>query len=542
MALPIITAHPIQLTFIAACAEVYLQEEDALTGAARRGIAYLIRADRAVTTAKVASHREVGQRLWLRFSGGLRQAVVLACDEEADCTLLSLQPAVLSQVALTLRRSLCQPGDACQTWAAMPTLRSPGQVVQALVEEPLGEDGLRGPAMLLHMVAGGEHLSESLAGSPILHDGFVVGHLRSVVQKGGETFLLCCPAPYIGGLEFLPYVSLPLQPPKASYLPAWYVPRPDEETRALDCLEAPARPLFLYAPERHGKTWFLEHLLASVRARGHFGVRVNLELLPVSARTSLDAFLAELSTRLYRKFESRLKGLPGSPSGSSLAALLELVLQAVAPQRFYLTFDRFDTLRDTMFYDGFVALLAELIERSAQSAATPWPSLRLVLLSATAPDWLVRPMVARPFVAVSQELLDFSSTQLLFLAKLYKLQPTPKELTALQALVGGHPYLCRVAMYAAAVRGETLSDVLYSRGTASAVFDFFLETCQQRLTTQPGLWPTLERVLREQSLHALDRLLLPRLERMGIVRRKDPNGTQPEYTLRYPLYRRLLEL
>ena len=113
---------------------------------------------------------------------------------------------------------------------------------------------------------------------------------------------------------------------------------------------------------------------------------------------------------------------------------------------------------------------------------------------------------------------------------------------ALQALVGGHPYLARIAFYAAASRAESLGEVLRDRGGTETVFDPFLEACQRRAAAQPGLWPTLLRVLREQPLEALDRLLLPRLERMGIVRRLEGPGPHPEYALRYPIFRRLLEL
>jgi hypothetical protein len=67
------------------------------------------------------------------------------------------------------------------------------------------------------------------------------------------------------------------------------------------------------------------------------------------------------------------------------------------------------------------------------------------------------------------------------------------------------------------------------------VFDNFLETCRQRLLVQPGLWPTAERALQGKPLSALDRVVLPRLERLGLVRL---DGDSCE--ARYPLYKRLL--
>jgi hypothetical protein len=193
-----------------------------------------------------------------------------------------------------------------------------------------------------------------------------------------------------------------------------------------------------------------------------------------------------------------------------------------------------------MFHDGFVDTLADFCERGG--GQTPFAALRLCLLSATGPEWLVRPLGTRPLLATTRELPDFTPEELLRLARLHRLDPDETELAALRALVGGQPYLSRVALYAAAVRGETLGEVLRSRPQGRSVFDPYLEACQRRVAAQPGLWPTLLRVLREEPLEALDRLLLPRLWRMGIVRREGPGDPHPEYALRYPLYRRLLDL
>lgn len=543
MTVPLITAHPVQLTFAAGCADVYKEENGAADGDPRLGVAYLIHQARAVTAASILADCELGQAVWLRFSGGLRAATLLARDDEVDCALLELQPAVVSQLVMKLRHGLCQPGDACQTWAATPTLRSPGQVVQALVHEPLGEDGLRSPTLLLRMVAGSERWHKNLAGSPILHDGYVIGHLRTIMQLGGETLLLACPAPYVGALEqtIAPRADLPPQPPKASYAPAWYIPRPMEESRVREWLKLPGRPLFIWAPEGHGKTWYLRRLQHEMREQGTSVICINLERMSQDSRTGLEAFVAEVEQLLLRQLmaERLLPVLPQS-APLHLEGMLDLALRACAPRPMYVALDQFDALRDTMFQEGFITLLAGFAARSAYDTA--WRGLRLLLFSATAPDWLLRTLSTRPFASVAQELPDLSLLQMETLARLHQLTPTQSELLALQALIGGQPCLARVALYVAAVRGESLSQILHRRTAAPTVFDPFLEACQRRVAAQPGLWPTLLRILREQPLQALDRLLLPRLERMGIVWRADAGQAQPEYTLRYPLYRRLLEL
>jgi hypothetical protein len=556
---PIITAHPVQLTFAAACADVYGEESHARAAGPRRGIAYLVSSEYAATAAQVVGECPLGETLWLRFSGGLRPAQLVFRDEEADCAVLVLRPAIISQLALRLYSGLCQPGDACQTWAASPNLRAPGEVVQALVLEPLGEDELRAPALLLHMVAGaarggpGEPWYKDLAGCPFLHNGYVVGHLRTVKNHGGMTQILCCAAPYVDALlaaralenSAAPALAQapPRQPPKASYSPLHYVQRKSDEARALDACKAAAPPLLVFAPERHGKTWFLSHLLGMVKRAGGVAVSVNLERLPAPAWTSLPAFLSELQKRLLERLAEAWNephlAKPGALSELPITELFAVVLQRCGPRGFYLGLDQFDTLRDTMFLEGFIALLAEWVERSQREPS--WSLLRILLFSSTAPDWLVRPLPARPFTVQPQELPDLSTAQLGALCRLHGLEPSPTEIAQLQALIGGQPYLWRVALYAAALRGETLAGILQQRAGAASLFQPFLATCERRVAAQPGLFPTLLRVLRDQPLEALDRLLLPRLERMGIVRRDSRDARHPEYTLRYPLYRLLLQ-
>ena len=123
------------------------------------------------------------------------------------------------------------------------------------------------------------------------------------------------------------------------------------------------------------------------------------------------------------------------------------------------------------------------------------------------------------------------------LARLHDLPWEDSQLRSLMDLIGGHPYLTRMAMYTAVAKGYSVEQLVSPERPGVQVFDGFLETCRLRLIAQPGLWPTAQRVLRGKPLSALDRLVLPRLERMGIVRLEGETCT-----VRYPLYLRLLEI
>ena len=548
---PAITAHPTQLAFAAACADVHRTDLASLgvAGAARSGVAYLVRPDCAVTAASVVRGMALGQALVLRFSSGEHRARLLRVDPEADCALLRIDPAVRNQIPMSFLSGPVQPGTHWQTWIATPTLRSPGHVVQGLVHQPIGEDELRGPALLLKTVSGTNWWQPNQAGSPVLYGGRVIGHLRQVRSDPQSQSLCACPLLHVQSLLLLPGDGSFLQPPKAQYTRPFYISRPSVEQPALTLLEQPGQPVVLWAPERHGKTWLLDYLCEQLaQDEQSFVLRINCERLPSESYASLETFLQEL----IGQFTAQFQALPDVGRDLTTAALracrlaaspelrLDEVLATVflprTPQLLYLAFDRVDAIKDLMFQDTFLALLRGWLSRKD---VAPWNKLRLLLVTSMAPMWMTKLPAKSPFTVVPPLVIpDFSLQQLEELAHLHDLPWQQAELTQLMSLLGGHPYLTRLAMYSAVAKGYSVEQIISPERPGVQVFDNFLETCRQRLLVQPGLWPTAERALQGKPLSALDRVVLPRLERLGLVRLNSGDGDSCE--ARYPLYKRLL--
>lgn len=573
----VVTAHPTQLAFAAACADVHRTDSFALGGASkeRAGISYLIHPDWAVTAASVVRGLHPGQSVRLRFSRVEHRARLFASEPESDCALLRFEQPVRDHVPLLLYSGQPQPGASWQTWAAAPTLRSPGQVVSGLIHEPLGEDPLRGPAMVLKVLSGTSFFQDNLAGAPVLYNGRIIGHLRGRHPEDPQG-LLGCPTTQVQAMLLL---SLPggtvspgpaveprelvdpaefMQPPKAPYSRRFYIARPELEDRALAYLTEPGRPLVLWAPERHGKTWLLERLLDQLC--GHSGespragsganiLRLNFERLAAEAYTGLEAFQQEIASQLTAQFASHPEAGRDATSAAlrawrsaedpseRLAALFGEVLLPRTRGLLFLALDRVDGLREVPFIDPLLTALRSFLDR-ARSAATGWQRLRLILCSSLEPRWLVRHPGRSPFtLAPPLELPDLSLAALDALAQLHGLSFSAAELAQLAALIGGHPYLARLAMYAAATRGLRMEQLTSAARPGAQVFDGFLETCRQRLMAQPGLWPTAERALSGKPLGDIDRLLLPRLASMGLIRHEGETCAP-----RYPLFKRLLGL
>lgn len=528
---PSITAHPAQLAFAIACADVHL-----VPGGPRLGVAYLVRPDWAATAASVLSGCIIGQPVLLRFSGGARTAALYAVDEEADCALLHLADSLTDQISMPLLFRPCPAGLSWQTWAATPSVRSAGQAVEGLVDEPISEDVCRGPAMRLHAVSGRKHLQPELLGSPLLHNGKVIGHLRSGIS---DSTLLACPAPYIYSL--LPEDEFDQPPPKAAYRTASYVARPSEEAQARLLLAAPRQPVLLSGPERQGKTWLLRRLLEMAAFRDQARVvTINLGLLSAEHFRDEEVFFGRvrklLAGQLAPHVESYEKLGHGTQSArDELLGTLAHALVAEPARPLYLALDRIDSVHNTVVEDDVKQFLRDLGTGNLPGSLT----LRLCLTTSTEPSWLLRPSADVPVITSEPiEILDLTDGQTAALAERYGVSADAEERAQLTALIGGQPFLWTTALYAAVTGGRSLSELL--RGRSARLFEPFLEVLRRRIAVEPGLWPTLERILYERQLGELDRLLVPRLYRMGLVRL--PTTPTGEATLRYPLYRRLAEL
>jgi hypothetical protein len=547
---PSITAHPTQLAFATACADVHRTDSVALgvTGAARYGVAYLVRPDWAVTAATVVRGLYPGQSVRLRFSGGEHRARLARVDVEADCALLRLEPPLDDQIPLSLLSGPVQPGTPWQTWVAAPMLGSPGHAVQGLVHESMGEDPQRGPALLLKTISGTSWWQPGLAGSPVLYGGRVIGHLRQLLGDAQSQSLCACPVTLVQSLLLLPGDATFLQPPKARYTRSFYVARPAAESDALSRLHRAGQPLVLWAPERHGKTWFLEHICQElIDQTTPYLLRLNLDRFSADAYVSLDSFVQEIASHLAAQFAV----LPGARRDlmtqtlrvwrltpqveRRLDAIIEQIFLQRTPGLLYLALDRLDAVKDAVFQDAFFAIIRGWMDRKDEPL---WGRLRLLMATSMAPAWMAKLPTSSPFVITPPLVIeDFTVEQLQHLARLHDLPWDEDQLRSLMDLIGGHPYLTRMAMYTAVAKGYSVEQLVSPERPGVQVFDGFLETCRLRLIAQPGLWPTAERVLRGKPLSALDRLVLPRLERLGIVRMQGERCT-----VRYPLYLRLLEI
>ncbi len=337
-------------------------------------------------------------------------------------------------------------------------------------------------------------------------------------------------------------MSIPVQPPRSPYDRRFYVVRPEEESQSLDALDY-HKPVVFFGPELCGKTWLLHTLTSEARQRGAQVVTINLNIIDKTARSSFGSFLHTFALRIFKELKLDINEVNKSFSenrGGPVATLNDLmswnVLGAIN-ERFVLAIDNVDLISDQPYQDEFFGMLRAWVDSSG------FEKLHLVLAISTAPSLLVQDVNRSPFnLGDVLTVPDFTVPQLQSLAKLHNLQVDDGEIARLVDLVGGHPYLTRLAFYEA-YRRKMRMGVLLDRvenEPQGGVFAPYLDHLMRKLRQDRALLDSFRKIISQPNL-AIDESLGYRLEGAGLATRNYSIKGAP-YRIRYLLYTRLGQL
>jgi len=332
-----------------------------------------------------------------------------------------------------------------------------------------------------------------------------------------------------------------VQPPRAPYDRRWYVPRVREERRARDALRY-SQPIVLHGPELYGKTWLLQAILSEPRSQGTQVAEINLSLFDRAARDNIDSFLAKLAMRMCKELdlpvnEAERIFIEQRQRGGPLEAINDLLEYHILPRipgSIILALDNVDLIAGRPYQDEFFSLLRAWADTTGGEIRR----LQLALSISTAPVLLVQDIHCSPFNVGDQLVLaDLPREQIELLARQHGLSPPPSDFERMAGLVGGHPYLTRIALYGAWATQRSLSDVLteVDQDGRGGVFAEYLSHVHRRLEARPLLLATLRQVAAGEGAR-LDTQSCRLLERAGLIYL----DSQRTYRLRHQLYQRLI--
>ena len=305
-----------------------------------------------------------------------------------------------------------------------------------------------------------------------------------------------------------------------------YVERPHIES---DCYKEIVKPgaLIRIRAQRHmGKTSLFNRILAHASQQGDRAVRINLRNAEKAVFTNLDKFLRWLSANVSRELnlEPKLNDYWDEEIGSkvSCTGYFQFYLLAQLETNLVLGLDGIDTVFNYPdIAEDFLALLREWHEEAM--IQQNWQRLRSVVAHSTE-VYLSLHIHQSPFnVGFPLRLPPFSSAQVEMLAQLHGLLWTPEETRQLTSLVGGHPYLIRLALYYLARQSVTLAQLVQDAPTHDGIYSDHLRRCLGHLKEQPELASALKQVVIAPDSVQLESVPVYQLDSMGLVQL---NGNQ----------------
>jgi hypothetical protein len=354
----------------------------------------------------------------------------------------------------------------------------------------------------------------------------VVAQLLEAIAGGSPSDLLASPAVAARPSDLPPPYAAPLPVPGGTLDvdDPWYLPRPTDET-ALSVVRQPGQTLTIKGPRQMGKSSLL---MRTAKAGLDLGKRVALldfQLVDEKSKADADLFFRRFAASIAEQLE-----LPdeveqfwdqGNANPQNCTRYVERRILQPLNGACMIAIDETDSIFRSSFSGDFFAMLRSWHGLRAHPVRRAWKSLDIILSTSTEPQFFIDRPHESPFnVGVVLPLEDFGLEQV---ARLNALHPRPigeRDVQRLHALVGGHPYLTRKALYMVASNAPTASvDALFEHATDDAgPFGDHLRYYLLRLQGKPELIAALRQTIEGRG--GDDELLIHRLQAAGLVRRE----------------------
>lgn len=302
-----------------------------------------------------------------------------------------------------------------------------------------------------------------------------------------------------------------------------YVDRPPIEADCFTEIEQPGSLIRIKAPRQMGKTSLMARILNHGRELGYATVPVSFQRADSRVFSDLDLLLKWLCTQVGRRFK-KLKDLEdywvGFGSKDKCIAYFEECLLEDLDTPLILALDEVDMVfPHAEVADDFFGLLRSWYEsaRYGDFGSELWEKVRLVVVHSTE-AYVPLNINQSPFnVGKNVELEEFSVEQVQDLAQRYGLSASASQTEALMALVGGHPYLIRKALYHLRRDDLSINALTETAATEAGIYSDHLRRHLYVLQDYPQLAEAFRQVVTKRRPVDIDAESAFKLESMGLV-------------------------
>lgn len=312
----------------------------------------------------------------------------------------------------------------------------------------------------------------------------------------------------------------------------FYIERPPIEQDCFLEISQPAALISIQAPQKMGKSSLLARILQQAKNQGDFTVIVNFQLAEEEFFTNLSKFLRwfgdsvilelardnqELQIKLLNKLDEHW--LLAERIGSKVACkdYFERYLFSEISQPLTLAIEKADRLFEyPKIYRDFFGLLRSLHDEGRLRDI--WQKLRLVIVHSTE-AYVPLDINQSPFnVGLPVELPEFKSEQVLDLAQRHQINWQDTEVQQLRDMVGGHPFLVRLALYKIARQEITLAQLLQTAPTAAGIYSNHLHHLESILIQQSELGAAMKEVVTATTPVRLNTVVRSKLRALGLIK------------------------
>ncbi len=317
--------------------------------------------------------------------------------------------------------------------------------------------------------------------------------------------------------------SLPLETPRdrVPIYSNFYIERPPIEFECYQTIMNPGALIRIKAPRQMGKTSLLTRILERSRQQGDRTVFLNLQLADSESLETLDGFLqwfcAIISDELglEERVAEYWHGVLNSKR--KCTKYLSMYLLSEVGQPLVLGLDEVDKIfQYPKIAPDFFALLRAWHEQGRSDRV--WQNLRLVIAHSQE-VYIPLNINQSPFnVGLPIELREFLAAEVENLVRKHQLNWSPKQIQTLMKMVGGHPYLVRMALYQVVGGKMTLEELLELAPTEEGPLADHLRRHLYNLQENPELLTAIKQVIAADSPVQIGAKEGFQLHSMGLVK------------------------
>ncbi|ACK71434.1 diguanylate cyclase [Gloeothece citriformis PCC 7424] len=312
----------------------------------------------------------------------------------------------------------------------------------------------------------------------------------------------------------IPSGSVPLDSP-------FYIPWMSIEEQIKQEINKPGSLIRIKSPKRTGKTSLLVRILDAVKSQGYQSVSLNLEQVDSTILGDLNRLLRWLCISITRQLglKNLINDYWDEDIGSKVSCTIyfeDYLLKNInvplilALDEVNYIFNHPNVAKD------FFPLLRSWYEEAKRNVI--WRKLRFIIVYSTE-IYIPLQLNQSPFnIGLPIKLPEFDISQIQELAKRHNLNwTTEKQAIQLMEMIGGHPYLVRLALYYLAQGELTLTQLIQNALTSGGIYSDHLREHLITLQKDPSLGVAFKKIIAQENF-VLEPTLAYKLDSMGLVK------------------------